>query len=101
MRARLMLKVVTLLVLLVCTVFGARSCNASGSGSVLNPRNVLGNGLSGVCANQQAVDSSSGDVTSGTAVPPSAAGQLNSALGLLGQKAPGPLSCPTTTTGGG
>lgn len=100
MRARLLLKVVTLLVVLVCTVVGARSCNSSGSGSVLNPRNVVGNGLSGVCANQQAVDSSSG-VTSGTVIPPSAEGQLNSALGVLGQKAPGPLSCPTTTTGGG
>lgn len=101
MRARLLLKVVTLLVLLVCTVVGARSCNSSDSGSVLNPRNVVGNGLSGVCANQQAVDSSSGDVASGTVIPPSAEGQLNSALGVLGQKAPGRLSCPTTTTGGG
>jgi hypothetical protein len=96
-----MLKVVTLLVLLVCTVVGARSCNSSGSGSVLNPRNVLGNGLSGVCANQQAVVSASGDITSGTVLPPSAEGQLNSALGVLGQKGSGPLSCPTTTTGGG
>lgn len=101
MRPRLMLKVVMLLVLLVCTVVGARSCDSSGSGSVLNPRNVLGNGLSGACANERAVDSSSGDVTSGSVIPPSAEGQLNSALGVLGQKAAGPLSCPTTTTVGG
>lgn len=96
-----MLKVVTLLVLLVCMVIGARACNSSGSGSVLNPTNVLGNGLSGVCANQQSVDSASGDVTSGTVMAPSAQGQLNAALGVLGQKAPASLSCPTTTVGGG
>lgn len=96
-----MLKVVTLLVLLVCTVIGARSCNSSGPGSVLNPSNVVGNGLAGVCANQQAVDSAGGDSNSGAVIPQSSANQLNSALGILGQKAPAQLSCPTTTTGGG
>lgn len=96
-----MLKAVTLLVLLVCTVVGARACNSSGSGSELNPGNVIGNGLSGVCANQQAVDSASGDISSGPVISPAAEGQLNSALGSIGQKTSGPLSCPTTTTGSG
>ena len=97
-----MMKVVTLLVLLVCTVIGARSCNSSGSGSVLNPSNVVGNGLAGVCANQQAVDSATGEAAPNTVVSPSAQSQLNAALGLVGQRSPAALACPTpTTTGGG
>ena len=96
-----MLKVVTLLVLLVCTVAGARSCSSSGPHSDLNPSNVLGNGLAGVCANQQSVDSSGGADGAGGALSQSAQSQLGSALGLLGQKSPSSISCPTTTTTGG
>jgi hypothetical protein len=112
--ARLVLKVVTLLVLVVCTAIGARSCGSSGSRSDLNPSNVVGNGLAGVCANQQAVDASGGDGYVGSTLGQSALGQsalsqsalsqsaeaeLNSALGMLGQK-PRELSCPPPTTSG-
>ena len=95
-----MLKVVTLLVLLVCTVIGARSCTTSSSGSDLNPSKVVGNGLSGVCANQQAVDAAGGQSDSGVVVSPSAQNQLNAAMGLVGGSAPS-LSCTTTTVPGG
>jgi hypothetical protein len=108
-RARLVLKVVTLLVLVVCTAIGARSCGSSGSRSDLNPSNVVGNGLAGVCANQQAVDASGGDGYGGStlgqsalsqsALSQSAEAELNSALGMLGQK-PRELSCPPPTTSG-
>jgi hypothetical protein len=91
-----MLKVVTLLVVLICTVIGARSCNSSSPGSDLNPSRVVGNGLAGVCANQEAVDSAGGDSEAGASLSPSAQSQLNSALGLVGGKAPS-LSCVTTT----
>jgi hypothetical protein len=94
-----MLKVVTLMVLLVCTVLGARSCNSSSSGSDLNPSKVVGNGLAGLCANQNAVDSAGDQPTAGTVLSPSAEGQLNSALGLVGQRGTaGALSCPAPTT---
>jgi hypothetical protein len=91
-----MLKVVTLFVLLICTVIGARSCNSSGPGSNVNPSKVVGNGVAGVCANQAAVDSAGGQSDSSEVVSPSAQNQLNSALGLVGAKAPS-VSCSTTT----
>ena len=101
MRARLVLKLVTLLVLLVLTVMGARSCDSSGSGSDLNPSKVVGNGLAGLCANQSAVDSANGQTDSptgsGTVLSSSAQSQLNSALGMVGQGGAAPLSCTTTT----
>ena len=90
-----MLKLVTLLVLLVCTVVGARSCNASGPTSPLNPLNVARNGLSGVCANQQAVNDAGGSAgDSGTLVAPAVQQQLGSLVGSS-------LSCTTTTTATG
>ena len=101
MRARLVLKLMSLLVLLVLTVMGARSCNSSGSASDLNPSKVVGNGLAGLCANQSAVDSADGQpdsgTDSGTVLSPSAQSQLNSALGAVGQRGGSSLSCTTTT----
>ena len=97
-----MFKLVSLLVLLVLTVLGARACNSSGSGGDLNPSKVVGNGLAGLCANQSAVDkaggqSDSGSGNSGTVLSPSAQSQLNSALGMVGEGGSTPLSCTTTT----
>ena len=97
-----MFKLVSLLVLLVLTVLGARACNSSGSGGDLNPSKVVGNGLAGLCANQSAVDeaggqSDSGAANSGTVLSPSAQSQLNSALGMAGEGGSTPLSCTTTT----
>ena len=97
-----MLKLVSLLVLLVLTVMGARACNSSGSGGDLNPSKVVGNGLAGLCANQSAVDAAGGQTdsgagNSGTVLSPSAQNRLNSALGLVGERGLTPLSCTTTT----
>jgi hypothetical protein len=101
-RARLVLKVVTLLVILVCSVVGARACDSSGTGSVVNPSKVVGNGLAGVCANQQAVsDASGGEASPGTLLSPADDSRLNTALGLVGQHAPAQLSCPTPAVNGG
>lgn len=90
-----MLKLVTLLVLLVCTVLGARSCNASGHASPLNPLNVARNGLNSACANQQAVNDAGGSGgDTGTLVPEAVQQQLGSLVGSS-------LSCTTTTTATG
>lgn len=89
-----MLKLVTLMVLLVCTVLGARSCNSSSPDSPLNPGNVARNGLNGICANQQAVNDASGGSPSGVlAVPQSVQQELGSLVGSS-------VSCTTTTTSG-
>ena len=94
MRARLMMKIMTLFVLLICTIIGARSCNASSRASPLHPTNVARNGLNSVCANQQAVEDAGGSVgSSAVSVPQAVQQELG---GLVG----GSLSCPTTTTTG-
>ena len=100
MRARLTLKVITLLVLLVCTVVGARSCSTAGPSSPFNPGNVARNGLSGLCANQQAVDAAGGDPSGGGLAIPQELGGLAASSGSPGSS----LSCTTTslaTTGDG
>jgi len=59
--ARVWLKLVSLAFTVGLTVLGTRSCGASGaSNSVVDPANLLKNGLAGVCADQQAVNSASG-----------------------------------------
>lgn len=78
-------------VLLVLSVLTARSCNASSPTSPLNPGNVARNGLTGVCANQQAVDDAGGGSTGGQAAIPQSVQQELS--GLVGTS----LSCTTTT----
>lgn len=101
MRARLVMKMVTLVVTLVLTIMTARSCGGSGSpASPLNPGNLARNGLSGLCANQQAVNAASGDPTApvGFQVPAS-----DAALAGMAGLSTSSLSCSTTTTapGGG
>jgi hypothetical protein len=100
----LILKLITLLVLMVLTVMGAKSCTASSPSSPLNPANVARNGLSGACANDQAVADASGSEASGpqgTAISPGLLAQLQASdpngLGALEQSAGGSLACPTTT----
>lgn len=88
-----MMKLVTLFVLLVCTVVGARSCSASSPSSPFNPANVARNGLSGACANQQAVEDAGGGSSAGGSLPIPQAVQQE-----LGNLAGTPVSCPTTTT---
>ena len=103
-RARLILKLISLLVVLALTAVGARSCTASSPSSPLNPVNVARNGLSGACANGQAVAAASGSDASGPqgiAISPALLSQLQASdpngLSALEQSAGGSLACPTTT----
>lgn len=89
-----MLKLVTLFVLLICTVIGARSCDSSSPVSPLNPANVARNGMSGLCTNQQAVEDAGGSVGSVSVTLPEAVQQE------LGGVDGGTWSCPTVTTSG-
>ena len=91
-----MMKVVTLFVLLILTVVGARSCGSSSPSSPFNPGNVARNGLNGVCANQQAVDAAGGGTPSGgvIAIPQAVRQELG---GLTGSSP----SCTTTTLAAG
>src|SRR5579875_614678 len=99
MRARLLMKMMGLIVMLVLTVMSAHSCSGRGSpASPLNPANLVKNGVRGLCADQQAVQSASG-APPGTAVlqAPGGASSLARMAGL-GSTA---FSCPTTAPGGG
>jgi hypothetical protein len=82
MRARLVLKLLGIVVMLILTVLGAHSCSGSdSSNSPVNPANLLRNGITGLCANQQATQDAMGDP--------------NGSQGLSAV-----LPCPTTTTAG-
>jgi hypothetical protein len=97
MRARLMLKLVSVVVMLVVTVMGARSCSTgSGRSSPLDPANVARNGIAGLCANQQAAAAAAGD-GSQSSLDLSQAGDDPAGLKALTQALGGSASCPTTT----
>ena len=100
MRARLMMKVMSLLVMLVLTVMGARSCSGSSASSPLNPATVISNGLGGLCANQQAAADAgglTGDPSAQTLQIPADRSQLAQAATAAGFTG-GSFACPTTTT---
>ena len=100
MRARLMMKLVSLTIMLVLTVVTAHSCSPSPSSSTLNPSTLEQNGLSGLCANQSAVAQDTGDDSAQTLqIPANQDGLSNLAAGagLVG----GSFACPTTTLPGG
>jgi hypothetical protein len=99
MRARLMMKVVGLVIMLVLSVVTARSCSSSPSSSDLNPSTLEQNGLSGLCANQAAVAGAGGEDTPQTLQIPAEQGNLANLAGAAGL-APGTFSCPTTTIAG-
>ena len=100
-----------LVVLAVLTIFAARACMSSiPSNSTLNPANIVGNGLAGLCANQQVVSAAGGGdgTVSGapaTLVSPGQLQQLQQSdpggLKALEQANGGSLVCPTTTLPGG
>ena len=100
MRARLMMKVVSLGIMLVLSVVTARSCSSSPASSDLNPSTLEQNGLSGLCANQTAVAQATGEDTPQTLQIPADEGNLANLAGGAGL-APGTFSCPTTTIAGG
>lgn len=107
MRARLMMKLMGIVVLLVLTVVGAHSCSNSSPKSDLNPTNLARNGIAGICANQQATNEASGGdgQTSDTALSQSQLSQLQQSnpggVQALEQALGGNLSCPTTTVDAG
>ena len=93
-----MMKVMTLFVLLIGTVVGARSCSSSSPSSPFNPSNVARNGLAGVCANQQAVDAAGGaSPGGGSTIPQSMSQSVQQELGGLAGSAVASVSCTTTT----
>lgn len=98
MRARLMMKVMGIVLMLAMTVVAAHSCSGSDSNSVLNPANVEQYGLSGLCANQEAVAEAGGDDSTQTLAIPQSASQLGNVPGLSSLDPGGSYSCNTTTT---
>lgn len=95
-RARLTLKLISLCVFLALTVLGARSCSGGGGGSSpLQPGNLARNGVSALCANQQAEAAASGGDQPGQLAIPAGDSALAQAAGL----SPGSLACTTTTVG--
>jgi hypothetical protein len=108
MRARLMMKLMGIIVLLILSVMGMRSCSNSSPSSPLNPTNVLQNGVAGVCAQQQAEAEASGQASAPNTVDSAAAIAQVEGGNPVGGKAlaqvlggTGNLSCPTTTLDGG
>ncbi|HWE57470.1 MAG TPA: hypothetical protein VG435_18330 [Acidimicrobiales bacterium] len=98
MRARLMMKLMGLIMMIVLTAVSARSCQSSSSNSPLNPSTFGANGLAGVCADQQAVAQAQGDTSEQTVVIPGQSGNLDQLAQSAGLS-PGVVSCnPTTST---
>lgn len=99
MRARLMMKLMGIVMMLVLTIVSAHSCGSSSSSSTLNPSTVLRNGVSGLCANQQATAAAAGSDATPELQMPTGNSQLASMAKAAGLS-PGSLSCPTTTLAG-
>ncbi len=100
MRARLMMKLMGIVVMLVLTIVGSRSCSSTSPSSPVNPANVLHNGLSGLCANEQATADASGNGAPQTLQIPVAQGGVAGAAQAAGLQ-PGTFTCSTTTVAGG
>jgi hypothetical protein len=87
------MKLVTTSIMIVVTIVSARSCSGSSSSSPLNPSVLEQNGLSGLCANQEATALAGGDTTSA---------QTLDITGSQGATVPGlpsgTFNCSTTTT---
>jgi hypothetical protein len=112
MRARLTMKLMGIVLMLVLTVLTAKACSGSGA-SPMNPLNIANSGVAGICANQHAVAASSdngaspdgpgSDSSPDTVISQSGLAQLGSSdpggAAALEKTLGGNLSCPTTTTG--
>jgi hypothetical protein len=95
---------ISTIVVVVLTMFGARACTASSPTSPGSPLNVARNGLAGLCANQQATAAADGGNAANSAdtlVSPGVEQQLQesdpSGLQSLRRAAGGTLICQTTT----
>lgn len=100
MRARLMMKLMGIIVMLVMTLVTAHSCSSSPASSPLNPNTLLRNGVSGLCANQQATAAAGGGSDASPSLQvPAGDGNLSSMEQAAGLSA-GDLSCTTTTVAG-
>jgi hypothetical protein len=108
-RARLLMKLMSLGIMTVLIVIGARSFHSASPSSPLNPGNVARRGIAGICADDQAAADAAGSPT--TEALDSGLGQASgelsgglgsspAALGVLRNLAGGSLTCPTTTTAG-
>ncbi|MGH9124738.1 MAG: hypothetical protein ACRDZ8_08425 [Acidimicrobiales bacterium] len=108
MRLHLSLTLMGLVALVVVTMFAARSCTSSiPSDSTLNPANVVGNGLAGLCANQQVVAAAGDGTVAGSPVTLASTAFIQqlqqsdpSGLKALEQANGGSLTCPTTSLPG-
>lgn len=95
MRARLTMKLISILVLLVITVITAHSCSGQPSqSSPLDPATLLQNGLSSLCSSQAVTAEAEGGSAPGTVALPAAQAAMARAAGLPA----GSFTCPTTTT---
>ena len=99
MRARLMMKLMGIVVMLVLTIVTAHSCSASPKSSPLNPDTLLQNGVSSLCANQQATSDAGGGGDSSSLQVPADDSNLANMAHAAGVST-GSLSCPTTTVAG-
>lgn len=99
MRARLMMKLMGIIVTLVLTIITAHSCSSSPASSTLNPNTVLQNGVAGLCANQQATADAGGSDATPSIQMPSGDSSLSNMARAAGVS-PSALSCPTTTLAG-
>lgn len=94
-----MMKLMGAIVMLVLTVVTAHSCSSSPSSSTINPDTVLRNGVSGLCANQQATADAGGtDAQPSLQLPSGDSGLAN--MARAAGVSPGALSCSTTTLAG-
>jgi hypothetical protein len=101
----MILSLISLVVVMVLTVMGAHACSATSPSSPLNPLEVARNGLSDLCAEQQATAAAGGAAdgagSPATAVSASDEAQLQqsdpSGLNALRGVAGAALLCPTTT----
>ncbi len=109
MRARLILKLIGLVVTVVLGIVTFRSFSLSSS-SPLQPSKLVGNAVSGLCADNQAIAAAGGEGT-GAATTEATSGGAGARLPLGGNTAslaplvsdvgltPSVLSCPPTSTG--
>jgi hypothetical protein len=93
MRARLMMKLMGIVVFLILTVMSARSCSSSSSKSDLNPVNVQNNAEAGYCANQQVTNEATGSATT----QQNPLSQLSPAMQIEAHNIGLNFNCPTTT----